>query len=191
MEGIFFLLTGAALFSHSWYILGLYTDGRTMGVVVGGLGAATLIALVVEPQLLIAAGKGTKIIDSEDVLAQSNMLKSLIIVWAAYGLVVAAQGLWDFDERAIGFYGIVLLAATAVPMIYFFVELQTRYGDGVMLGVSIATLLLAIQAGMLLFYLAVPFLVLRLVAGWFLLIGGGSVAALGMLMLTTVIRVTG
>ena len=38
MEGIFFILIGAALFTQSFYIIGLYAEGRTMGVLVGGLG---------------------------------------------------------------------------------------------------------------------------------------------------------
>ena len=32
MEGIFFILVGAALFTQSWYVLALYYVGRTMGV---------------------------------------------------------------------------------------------------------------------------------------------------------------
>jgi len=35
MEGVFFVLIGAALFSEAWYLLGLYSEGRTMGVFVG------------------------------------------------------------------------------------------------------------------------------------------------------------
>ena len=45
MEGISFILIGAALFSHSWYVLGLYPDGRTMGAFTAASGLGALITL--------------------------------------------------------------------------------------------------------------------------------------------------
>ena len=52
MEGLFFILIAGALFSHAWYLLGLYNDGRTMGIVMAALGAGALIALTFDPMLL-------------------------------------------------------------------------------------------------------------------------------------------
>ena len=59
MEAIFFVLIGVALFSHSWYLLGLYPDGRTMGLFTGGLGLASLIAITFAPMVLVLAIKPT------------------------------------------------------------------------------------------------------------------------------------
>ena len=52
MEGFALILIGAAIFSHAWYLLGLYSDGRTVGVLMAALGAGLLITLTFEPQLL-------------------------------------------------------------------------------------------------------------------------------------------
>ena len=184
MEAFFFILIGAALFCHSWYLLELYPDGRNMGVFVAGLGLASLIGLTMAPMLLTGQGSGA------DVLAETTIMKTLIILWAGYAIGVGAHGIWDFDERAIGFYSAFLAVATLAGLIYFAAELQSRYGDGAWLSITGATLVLTVLAGMLFFYLAVPFNVLRLVAAWFILIGSIAIVALGLLILTTVITVT-
>ena len=184
MEAFFFILIGAALFSHSWYLLELYPDGRTMGVFVAGLGLASLISITMVPMLLTGDGPGT------DVLAETTIMKTLVVLWAGYAIGVGAHGIWDFDERAIGFYSAFLAVASVVALIYFATELQSRYGDGAWLSISGATLLLTVLAGMLFFYLAVPFNVLRQVAAWFILAGSIAILALGLLILTTVIEVT-
>ena len=53
MEGIALILIGGALFTQSWNFLGLYPDGRTVGVFVGILGLAALITIMLEPMLLV------------------------------------------------------------------------------------------------------------------------------------------
>ena len=60
MEGIFLVLIGAALFSQSWYVLGMYSEGRSMGIFVAGLGVlslATLSAAAFVPLLLTKDSK--------------------------------------------------------------------------------------------------------------------------------------
>ena len=182
MEGVFFTLIGAALFSQSWYVLGLYAEGRTMGVFVGGLGLISLGAITFTPMLLTGDGVSTA-----NNLAEVSIIKLLIIVWALYAVGVAAHGLWDFDDRAIGFYSAFLAAASLVPFIYFVGELEQPYSNGVWLGLSGATLVLTVIAGMMFFALSFTFNVLRVVSGWFLLLGGGVIAALGLAMLSTAI----
>ena len=61
MEAIFFLLIGAALFSQSWYVLGLYSEGRTVGLIVGGLGLLRLGTIMFGTSLTpnIITGDGT------------------------------------------------------------------------------------------------------------------------------------
>ena len=186
MEGVFFMLVGAALFAQSWYILGMYAEGRTMGVVVGGLGLLSLATITFAPTLLTS--EGLKAFIPEDVVtAETTVLKGLIITWALYTVGVAANGLWDFDERAIGFYSVFLAVASLVPFLYFAVELESRYTNAVWLGMSGATLMLTVIASIMFFYLAFSYTVLRLVAGWFALLGGGVVAAFGLAMVSTVI----
>ena len=40
-------------------------------------------------------------------LAETTMMKTLIIGWAVYAVGVGAQAIGDYDERAIGFYSAV------------------------------------------------------------------------------------
>ena len=194
MEGAALVFIGAALFSHAWYVLGLYPDGRTMGFFAAALGLAALITLVFDPMLLVEVGKKVggqpQMIAADDVLAEVTLMKMLIILWAGYGLGVGAQGLFDFDGQAIGFYSAVLVAASLITFIYFAVELQDKYGDGVWLSLSGASLILTILAGMLFFYQAIPrFSGIQPVAGWFILVGSIPVIAFGLAMVTTAIKV--
>ena len=183
MEGIAFILIGAALFSHSWHILGMYPDGRTMGLLTGSLGLATLMAIMFTPMVLIGRDPDA------NVLAESNIMKMLIILWASYGVTVGAQGLWDLDERALGFFSAVLTVGSAVALFYFATTLFDAYGNAVTIGLSAVTLVLSVLAGLLFFYLAIPFQVLRLVTGWFILLGSMVVAGVGFAIVSTVIEV--
>ena len=117
------------------------------------------------------------------------VMKLVIVGWALYAAGVGAHGLWDFDERAIGFYSAFLAAVSLVAFIYFAGQMESRYGEDVMLALSGATLALTVLAGMMFFYLAFGFNVLRLVAGWFFLIGGGAVAAIGLGIISATIEV--
>jgi hypothetical protein len=183
MEAVFFVLIGLALFSHSWNLLGLYPDGRTMGLFTGALGLGSLIAITFAPMVLVGGDPDA------NVLAETNIIKMLIVAWAGYAVGVGAQGLWDFDDRAIGFYSAILTAISAVALFYFAANLADAYGNDVTIAMSAATLLLSILAGMVFFYLAVPFNALRQVAGWFLLVGSVVIAGIGLAIVSTVIEV--
>lgn len=176
MEGIFFILIGAALYSQAWYVLGLYSEGRTMAIFVGGLGLLSLATLTFAPTLLTGEPRAS------DVLTETTLMKSLIAMWAVYAVGVASHGLWDFDERAIGFYGGFLSLVTLVGFLYFALNLQgpEKYSDAVWLGLSGGALALTVLAGVVFFYRAFAFDGLRLLAGWALLLGGGAVAAIGL-----------
>ena len=190
MEGFFFVLIAAALFTHSWYLLGLYHEGRTVGLYTAGLGLVSLIALTLAPMVLSASGSAASA-GAADVLAGTTMMKVLIILWAGYAVGVGAQGLWEFDERAIGFYSVFLTAASAVAFVFFGIELEDRgVGQEVWLAMSGAFLVLTILAATLFFYMAIPFRALRKVAGWFVLLGSLAVAGLGFAILTTSIDLT-
>ena len=180
MEGLFFVLIGAALFSQSWYMLGVYSEGKTVGVLVGGLGVLAIAAVLLAPAAtLTASGSAWMLLTGEGVkagpwLAQTMIMKTLILAWGLYAIGVAAHGLWDLEEKAIGFYSVFLAVLSAVSFLYFTVELQTLYGDATWLGISAATLFLTVLAAMMFFTLSFTFNVMRVVTGWFILIGEAS-----------------
>ena len=187
MEGIFLVLVGGALFAQSWYVLGLYSEGRTMGVFVGGLGLASLIAITLSPMLLQETNTKGVALNADFVVAATMVMKSLIVLWAVYAVGVAAHGILDFDERPIGFYSAFLAVATFASFLYFAIKFQGTYSDGTWLGLSAAALVLSVVATVVCFYLAFGFGVLRLVAGWSALLGGIVVALIGVAVLTTLI----
>ena len=196
MEGLFFVLIGAALFSQSWYMLGVYSEGKTVGVIVGGLGVLAIAAVLLSPaSTLTASGSAWMILTGEGVkagpwLAQTMVMKILILAWGLYAIGVAAHGLWDLEEKAIGFYSIFLAVVSLVACLYFVAELEILYGVNAMLGMSAATLFLTVLATMMFFTLSFTFTVMRVVTGWFILIGGAVIGLIGLLVLSTAIATT-
>ena len=194
MEGLFLILVGAALVVQSWQLLGLSSDGRTMGVMVGGLGVVILgtfmLGSAVEPVLLTEVGKKASTVAAGDVAVSTALLTTLAAVWAVYAIGVGAHGLWDLDDRAIGFHSAVVAVVSFGALAYFAGELDARYGENVMLAMSAAALVLTGLATILFFYLAFGFNVLKLVSGWFLLIGGAVVSLIGLAVIVGVVAVT-
>ena len=195
MEGLALILIGGALFAQSWNILGLYSDGRMAGAFVAALGLAALLTLVMDPIVLI--GSNLELMaklggDAGDAnpLAELTVMKMVIVLWAVYAVGVGAQSIWDYEERAIGLYSAFLAAGTVVVFLFFAITLAAPYGAAVWIGLSAATLILSVLAGLVFFYLTVPFNVLRLVVGWFLLIGSLVVALIGWTIITSIIEVT-
>ena len=178
MEGVAFILIGGALFSQSWHVLGLYADGRTSGLFTAALAVMALLAIRMTPMLFTGGA-------DSNVLAETTILELLIIFWAVYGIGVGAQVLWDFDERAIGFVGVIVTAVSTTALFYYLFTLADPYGTSVMLAMSGAGLILTIVGGLVFFYLAFPFLVLRLVTGWFMLAGSVVIMAIGISIITT------
>ncbi len=185
MEGIFFLLIGAAIFSQSWYVLGLYSEGRTMGVFTTGLGLLTLGTIMfgttITPTLI--SGEG-----STELL---TALTALIFLWAIYSLAVGAHGIWDTDPRAIGLYSIFLSIGSLVVFLIFALSMAEggvfEHSLGIWLAMSAVPFVLTIISAIVFFYLTFQLQVLRLVAGWFMLFGGTVVGLVGLWALTSVI----
>jgi hypothetical protein len=190
MEGLFLVLIGAALFSQSWHLLGLYPDGRTMGIFTSVLGLATLITLTMSPMVLTGIGVDGNQLESHLNSGEIMVMKMLVIVWASYAIGVGFQGLLDLDERAIGFFSAIVTAASIVALFYFAGTLGGRYGDAVIVSMSAASLILAILGGMVFFHAAIPFNALRAVAGWFLLVGSFILSTIGVSILTTIVRIS-
>ena len=188
MEGLALTLIGAAIFSHSWYLMGLYSDGRTVGILMAALGAGLLITLTLEPQLLGLLGD-----DDAQKLGELTMMRTLIVLWAVYAAAVAAQGWSDLEERALGFYAAVLAVASLSAAVYFVLQLW-EHNDLADVEAALVTAsftgvsgVLAVIGTTLFFYMAIPFFGLRLVAGWFSLVGSVAIAAVGLAIITNVI----
>jgi len=183
MEAAFLVLIGGALFAQSWNHLGLFAEGRGVGVVVGGLGLVSLVSLVMTPMLL--EGPAT----DPNVLANMTVIKGLILLWAVFVVAMAAQSYFDLEERAVGFFAGFVAIVSVVALVYFVAEMTNGYGgDGPWLTMAAATLILAINAGIVFFHQAIPFQAIRLVAGWFLLVGGSALGVLGLLVATTSVK---
>ncbi len=184
MEGIFFLLIGAALFSQAWYVLGLLSEGRTTGVLIGVLGLLALgtfmFSTTITPTLI--SGEG-----STELL---TAFTALIVLWAIYAVAVGTHGIWDLDTRAIGFYSAFLSVASFVAFLVFAISMADggtfEHSLDVWLSMSIVPLLLSIISGLVFFYMALEFQVLRLVSGWFMLFGGAVIGLVGLWALASV-----
>ena len=185
MEGIFFLLIGAVIFSQSWYVLGLYSEGRTMGVFATGLGLLSLgtvmFGTTITPTLISGEGS-TELF---------TVLTAFIVLWAIYSLGVGVQAIWDTDPRAIGFYSLFLSIVSLVVFLIFALSMAENgvfeHSLGVWLAMSSVPFILTIISGLVFFYLTFELQVLRLVAGWFMLFGGTVVGLMGLWALTSVI----
>jgi len=183
MEGIALILIGTAIFSHSWHLLGLYADPRTVGVVMAGLAAALVVALfTVQPQFLGGMGDNAAVR-----LGEVTVLSAVALAWAIYAVAVAAHCLWDMEERAVGFFSVLLVASSLVAL-FFFLQIWSLDNDAFsLLVLVISSAMLAIVGGLLFFTLAIPFPALRSVSGWAMLIQSVVVVAFGLAMTTTTI----
>ena len=170
MEIVFLFIVSAVLWGHSWHMLNLYTNPRTMGLI-GAAGAIALLGVVLFGQNLIIIG-GTE-----------SPLLAFVLMWALYAAILAAVGLWGFDERTLGLYSLFMSVVSLLYVAYYFL------GDGLLLdegtsptGVAAATvgaisylmgiaaLALTLLSALLFFYLAPPFVRMRTVTGWFYLV---------------------
>ena len=185
MEGIFFLLIGAAIFSQSWHVLGLYSEGRTMGVLVAALGLLTL------GTLMFGTNITPTLISGEGSTELQTALSVLIVLWAVYALTVGAHGIWDIDPRAIGFYSVFLSVVSLVVFLVFAVAMADggvfEHDLGIWLAMSAVPLMLTIISAVVFFYHAFEIQVLRLVAGWFMLFGSAVIGLMGLFAITSVI----
>lgn len=189
MEGIFFVLIGAVLFSQSWYTLGLYSEGRVTGIHTGGLGLVLLGILMFGANLDMVMLTGDSLLSGSEraahALEHGSVFKTLIIVWALYAIGVSATAIWEFEDRAIGFYSAFVAVVSLISFLYFAIELQGIYTDSVWLSISGACLALTVLSGMTFVYLSLQLGILRLVSGWFNLLGSCAIIAIGLAILTT------
>ncbi|MAO89310.1 MAG: hypothetical protein CL880_02090 [Dehalococcoidia bacterium] len=179
MEAVFFILVGGALFSQSWNLLGLLAEGRSLGILVCALALMSLIALIIDPMVIESE------IHHSHWVNNNVVFKGMIILWAVYLLGSGTQNFFDLEERAVGFFSGFVSIISLVSFLYFVMRLApetNKYGEAVWLSLSVGTLILAINAGLSFFHQAIPFHVIRLVSGWFLLVGGVILGIIGILL---------
>lgn len=178
MEPLFLICIGAALFAHAWYAKGMYEDGRTTGVVVGALGAGALISLTVDPVIL-----GTETTGALRA-AEVNVFRTLVVFWAIYAGAIAAHGIYDFDGRAIGFFGIPLAAVSVAVAVFASTQMPENYDWTVWLSIAISGLLLGLVGIVLFLNLACALRALRRLAAWTMLVFSVALTAVGIAILT-------
>ena len=179
MEPIFLICIGAALFAHAWYAMGMYNDGRTTGVVVGALGAGALIALTFDPVLMGVETSGAL----QD--AEINVFKTLLVFWAIYAGAIAAHGVYDFDDRAIGFFGVPLAAVSITVAVFASTQMLNNYDWTIWLSIAVSGLLLGLVGIVLFFNLALTLRALNALAAWTMLVFSVVLTAIGVAILTT------
>jgi len=181
MEGITLILVGIAIFAHSWQQLGLYADGRTVGATTASLAGALVLAMFVfqpDSRLMQTTMETT----NSGELAVWN---TLLLAWGVYMVVVAAQGVWDLEDRAIGFYSVPLTVISIVALVFYILVWVAAGSDGdafAMVSVVVSTALLGVVGALLFFQMAIPFPGLQRVAGWIMLLGSIVIVGLGVAM---------
>ena len=178
MEPIFLVCIGAALFAHAWYAMGMYHDGRTTGVVVGALGAGALISLTVDPVLM-----GTETTGSLRA-AEVNVFKTLVVFWAIYAAAIAAHAIYDFDDRAIGFFGVPLAAVGCTVALFAATQMPDNYDWTAWLSVAISGLLLGLVGIVLFLNLGCGLRRLKGITAWTMLVFSVVLTAIGIAVLT-------
>ena len=178
MEPIFLICIGAALFAHAWYAMGMHDDGRTTGIVVGALGAGALIALTIDPMLL-----GTETTGALRA-AEVNVFRALVVFWAIYAGAIAAHGVYDFDDRAIGFFSAPLAAVSITVALFASTRMPDNYDWTVWLSVAISGLLLGLVGIVLFLNLACVLRALNGLASWTMLVFSVVLTAIGIAVLT-------
>ena len=149
-----------------------------------GLAAALVVSLFVfEPQFLGDVGKSSPVRADE-----TTALKALMLGWGVYMIAVAAQSFWDLEERAIGFFGILLFAISLIALI-FYVQLWAGNQNeaATLVPMFISTGLMSVVAALMFFFLATQFLGLKSVFGWVSLLSAVAIVAIGMMMITPVL----
>ncbi len=179
MEPIFLVCIGAALFAHAWHAMGVYSDGRATGIVMGALGAGTLIALTVDPVLVGTETRGAL---RE---AEVNVFTALIIFWSIYAGAMAAHGIYDFDDRAVGFFGIPLAAVSITVAVFASTQMPNDYDWPVWLSFALSGILLGLVGVVLFFNLACKLRALNGLAAWTMLVFSVVITAIGVAILTT------
>ena len=185
MELIFLMVLPAALWAHAWYMLGLYTNPRSLGILSAAV-ALILTGLVIfqTPSVLVEAADTGQFLGTPGVAGAA--ITTLVAAWAIYAAMLAGVTLWGYDERTLGFYSLFLWVVTILFAGYYLLGGELLGGDqtaSVISGImGSALVLLSILSALLFFYLGPPFARMRVAVGWFYLVISIIIAVLGGLL---------
>lgn len=188
MEIVFLLILPVALWSHAWHMLGFYSSARSLGIMSAAV-ALALLGLVLFGRDLIEPGN----------IGSEGPLSAFILAWVFYAVLLAAVGLWGFDERTLGFYSLFLGITSLIFVAYYMLgdatlldegtsSLDVASGEAVRIStlMGIDALILTVLGVLLFFYLGPPFQKMRVATGWVFLVGSivsvamGGLAVLGL-----------
>ncbi len=189
MDLIFLIVLPAALWVQSWYLLGFYTNPRTVGLVAAAV-AIILFGVVLFPVNTIV-GTPDK---AEFFVSMPTALPAFVLAWAVYAAMVAGVYLWGLESRTLGFYSLLLWVISAIFAAYFLLGgelLNTGIAEPVSWLLGIVGIMLAILSALLFFYLALipagqgepTSSIMRTLTGYFYLVFSVAIMVLGGLML--------
>jgi hypothetical protein len=191
MDLVFLLAIPVVLWTQSWYLLGLYPNPRSLGMVSGVVAIVLLAAVLYQDRLPLAVEPPA---DLGKFIELSTALSAFVVGWAVYAALVSGVYLWGTPSRTLGFFSLFLAVVSAVYGVYFFIgDRLLDSGDIIsfswLLGVD--AILLAILAGFQFFYLAlIPASrgepaqsCMKTVTGWFYLVFSIAIGVLSLLLL--------
>ncbi len=158
MAALGFLLIAVIVFMFGWYLIGV-TDSRTTGVITGA--AALLMGASVVFQ-------GATVFGS----ASTAPIGALLLLWAIYGVLVGAVGIFGTGGRAVALYALLLSLAMIAFAVWF-------GAHGILAG-TIVTLAVAIPFFLQFVEDIVPIPALSGLVGFLMLIAGVVSGAAGL-----------
>ncbi len=189
MDLAFVLVLSGLLWVQSWYLLGFYSNAKTLGIVAAGV-AIVLFGIVLFQDKLPTA----VITPPGALLPVATSISIFVLMWAVYSALVAGVYLWGLESRSLGFYSLFLWVLSVIFAAYFFLGgelLDSGSVNHVSWLLGVVAILLAVLAAMLFFYLSLrpsglrepPSSAMRTVTGWFYLVFSAVVGILGGLLL--------
>ena len=189
MDLAFLLILPGLLWTQSWHLLGFYSSTRALGIVAVAVAVGLLSIVLFQDKLELVSETPTGAL-----LSVGTTTSIFILLWAVYAVLVAGVYLWGLDSRTLGFFGLSIGLLSALFAAYFFLGgelLENGDINHVSWLLGTASVLLAILAGLLFFYLAFrppgqgepPASTMRTITGWFYLVFSAAIAVLGGLLL--------
>ena len=191
MDVVFLLVLPAGLWVQSWYLLGSYSNPRTLGMISAAVAIVLLGVVLFQDHIAMYPAYGKPL---EDTLTVGTAVSAFVLVWALYAALVAGVYLWGLDSRSLGIYSLFLSLVSVLFAVYFLIGGEVlRSGETLHISwlLGVVAILLAILAALLFFYLALlpsgqgeprssP---MRAVTGSFYLAFSAAIVVLGGLLL--------
>lgn len=158
MSALGFLLIAVIVFMFGWYLIGV-TDAKTTSVITGTAALLMGAAVVFQGATIFGA-------------AATAPIGALLLLWAIYGVLLAAIGFSNVGGRGLALYALLLSLAMLAFSVWFFT-------NGLVAG-TIVTLAVAIPFFLQFIEEIVPVRALAGLVGFLMLIAGVVSAAAGL-----------